>query len=378
MKSRKLHLFNPENDIALAFNASHINLSVGVKTLRKSGALLPLWWAEVDDAVLVTDGYDKEYVEMIRQLFGIETEVVESVAHGSAVGAPWGWSRMSANELHNAGASVPDETTLERIRNLSHRRTSIKIFNELTSLSTYRYAGHINEAHSLEEIYDIMRSTDSKVYLKAPWSSSGRGVIKTDISDLSRHKARIRNIIRQQGSIMCEQSLDNIQDFAMLFFIDDDSIVSWRGYSIFTTHGNTAYTGNILASDEELENILIAHGAPAHILTELKNTLPSILKKIVGNSYHGWLGIDMLLTADGRIDPCVELNLRMTMGVVAHEWTSRYLASGLTGYFSVAPGTTGSVHPTPQIDAGKLTAGSIILTPPGSGFEFRISIDKCL
>ena len=34
-------------------------------------------------------------------------------------------------------------------------------------------------------------------------------------------------------------------------------------------------------------------------------------------SYVGPIGVDMLVGADGRINPCVELNWRMTMGHVA-------------------------------------------------------------
>ena len=34
-------------------------------------------------------------------------------------------------------------------------------------------------------------------------------------------------------------------------------------------------------------------------------------------NYHGPIGIDMLKTADGHIHPCLEINFRMNMGILA-------------------------------------------------------------
>ena len=39
------------------------------------------------------------------------------------------------------------------------------------------------------------------------------------------------------------------------------------------------------------------------------------IAEVVAPGYSGPLGIDMLATGDGRINPCVEMNLRMTMGM---------------------------------------------------------------
>lgn len=43
----------------------------------------------------------------------------------------------------------------------------------------------------------------------------------------------------------------------------------------------------------------------------------TILQSMIAPRYSGPVGIDMLATADGHINPCVEINLRMTMGMVA-------------------------------------------------------------
>ena len=58
--------------------------------------------------------------------------------------------------------------------------------------------------------------------------------------------------------------------------------------------------------------------------------------------YDGYLGIDMMLYWDenGKIalNPCVEVNLRMTMGMVTAAMGSRH---GLRGNFSITAGESG-------------------------------------
>ena len=51
--SRLLH-YNPENDLALASNALSYTPTAAAQEIRRSGALLPLWWSEPGDEVIVT------------------------------------------------------------------------------------------------------------------------------------------------------------------------------------------------------------------------------------------------------------------------------------------------------------------------------------
>lgn len=51
----KLHIFNPEHDIALAYNKPNITAPHAARQLRRDLAYLPVLWADEGDAVLVDD-----------------------------------------------------------------------------------------------------------------------------------------------------------------------------------------------------------------------------------------------------------------------------------------------------------------------------------
>ena len=47
-----LHLFNPENDLALALGCRHYTPPPHAVAIHNAGALLPMWWAEKEDRVI--------------------------------------------------------------------------------------------------------------------------------------------------------------------------------------------------------------------------------------------------------------------------------------------------------------------------------------
>lgn len=365
----KLYLFNPENDIALVHGRRGFTMSPIVSRLRADGAMLPMWYADKGDAVL---GVCRDYVWLrsVCDAFGLCAQPVGSVDVPEYAGSPWGWSFDSARCLTDAGASVIGDDRIERIAMLSHRRISVEVMNRLREELPFaipRVPVEVTDIDSLAAIVD-----DAPVYVKAPWSSSGRGVFEVKKLD-ERVKARVNGILRRQGSVLVEESLDKKRDFAMLFRARD-SQVEWVGYSLFFNSAGDAYGGNILAGDDFIEDMLVSAGASRDKLHAIRGVLPAILAGLLGDVYNGYLGVDMLIAADGMIAPCVEVNLRMTMGVVAHILTSRYVSPGVTGVFRVMHGlpeaTAGAV-----IDECRLKSGSVYLTPPSdSGFNFVMEV----
>ena len=47
----------------------------------------------------------------------------------------------------------------------------------------------------------------------------------------------------------------------------------------------------------------------------LLEKINAAIEQLIAHSYSGPLGIDMLVTESGAINPCVEINLRRTMGM---------------------------------------------------------------
>lgn len=371
-------MFCPENDIALGRNCTRFTPPRQAVLLARYGAPIMWWLGDCSDYVLIPPLVDEEYVERLLQwervvkarygsgpclvtsLDGIEADTV----------CPWGWSGYTAQLFKRAGA---DENLIERcapdfvrVRDLSHRRSATVINRFLADMVDWERFGHpvpegAYEAKSIEEV-KVYLSGHNTLYAKSPWSSSGRGVICSRDIDTGRMLARCESVIRDQGSVMLEPAYEGkVVDFAMLFECRHDGTVCLHGYSMFFNARSTAYAGNIVSSDREILHILSGYVGES-LLCEVKHAIETILTQLIGGSYNGFLGVDMMIVrGDGgrfRLVPCVELNLRMTMGIVAH---AVYERCGISGIMKVISGI-----------AGDSTAGEIGLVPSNEFFTIKI------
>ena len=129
---------------------------------------------------------------------------------------------------------------------------------------------------------------------------------------------------------MAEVRRDVVQDFAMLFHVSDSPSydITFAGYSLFTTRNGT-YSGNLLASDCKILEIL-AQYIPVDIILSVKDTVVQFLQQRVCGKYSGYIGVDMFVCKGNDetpylLNPCVEINFRMTMGVVAKRYFNKNL-----------------------------------------------------
>lgn len=303
----RLHLFNPENDSALAAGTANYTPTKSVAAFKKAHAWLPLWLADDGDNVWAPD-IDRDWWAKMCEKYGLNVGLEPEGAP-----TPWGWSSNAVAQFRRIGIQGPFPD-VETIRRLSHRRTALLLRRELAGRLPYPLPAEPIELTDLSRLpsgYDF--------FLKAPWSCSGRGV--TDCRNMTAEAIRRRadGIIRRQGSVMLEPALDKIRDFAMLFRAGNGQI-EYQGLSLFFTNGTSAYAGNIVASEEELRADL---NAP--FLTETIREVGDALQRIIGHSYEGPLGVDMMLHGPDRlICPDIEVNLRCTMGFVALSLARRY------------------------------------------------------
>ena len=102
----------------------------------------------------------------------------------------------------------------------------------------------------------------------------------------------------------------------MLFECHSEGI-DFIGYSLFESR-NGAYSKNILASNEEIEDI-IAEYISRDTLIAIREDLTAILADALVGHYEGFLGIDQIIcqTDSPVFIPVSEINLRMTMGLIA-------------------------------------------------------------
>ena len=108
---------------------------------------------------------------------------------------------------------------------------------------------------------------------------------------------------------------------------------------MFSTNEHGAYTGNLLASDGQIEEI-IARYLPLEKLERIREALRTELVSVYGYTYTGYLGVDMMICRQDKenkylVHPCVEINMRMNMGVVARLFYDRFAVPGSKGRFTV-------------------------------------------
>lgn len=367
-------LFNPENDLALAAGSRCYTPPRNAALLARCGALLPLWFAENDNDVVLAQNPDEEWLERVRQLFGLDSEVAP-VAPPKSVGRPWGWSPAVVTEFVRRGVDrsmLPDDNAIEKMRSLSHRLTSVQINRRLAGegIDTPPFAVEVFDRDGFQS---AVKAFDGRFVVKSPWSSTGRGVFMSTSVACDVMMKNAVGIINRQGSVIVEPLLDRKTDFAMLFHAARGK-VSYRGLSLFETSG-TAYTGNLLLPEHELARRIGSQLRSPDILNTVADSLETVLTDIVGPVYEGWMGVDMMVYGDRQLAPCIELNLRMTMGVVAMTLRNRYVAPGSTGCFMVEHGVFGPCdNDRAVIRDRKLVSGSVDLVPPGRGFRIALNV----
>lgn len=315
----KLHVFNPEHDIALASGLTNFTAPHAGRQLRADVGFLPALWAMPGDYVLVdhVEAAQKSYARLRSK---VGARGVTFVDDGQLERLPvdgveaWGWDAALVAMLRRKGVRqelLPTREQTDRIRLLSHRRTSARL---LPLLQTEGTVGEAFECSSLDEVRQLLRER-GRVVVKAPWSSSGRGVRFLSADDLTPSTLNwLNNVVQRQGSVMVEPQYNKVKDFGMEYEATADGI-RYVGLSLFQTQ-NGAYTGNILAT-ERTKREMISRYIPGDLLDYIQER---IMAYVDLGDYQGPFGVDMMLTAGSShclLHPCVEINLRRTMGHVA-------------------------------------------------------------
>ena len=232
---------------------------------------------------------------------------------------PWGWNPSLKKRLINEGvdpATLPSDEELQFIRTHSRREFALDVHSRLKCADPqvigpdYRIV-----ATSVSEIEAFISANGSAV-LKSPLSGSGKGIrfVRDGLSESD--EGWCRKTIEKQGSVMVERRFDVMKECAMLFECHHEGI-DFIGYSLFESR-NGAYSRNILASDEEIEDVIAGY-ISRDSLTAIREDLTAILADSLVGHYEGFLGVDQMICQAGSpiFVPVSEINLRLTMGLIA-------------------------------------------------------------
>ena len=344
MTKKALYLFNPEQDLALASGEANYMAPASARRMASELALLPMWYAEEGSAVLAPSAYNLDYVKKIQELLGLSVDLItepELAIEPDLDIRPWGWDVALRKRLSVLGVDevlLPSMGQLNDLREYSHRSKAVALLPEL-QLNEY-FCG---ESYYLKTPEEWKRFVEGRkeCLLKAPLSGSGKGLNWCKGIFTPFISGWCTRVAASQGGVIAEPIYNKVEDFAMEFYSDGAGELTFVGYSLFHTGKSGMYEGNCLLSNEAIRKQL-AQYIPLEALMDLENCLKYRLSALVGTVYKGYLGVDMMICRFPenekpvfRIHPCVEINLRMNMGVIARFLHDRYVRPGSTGRFVI-------------------------------------------
>ncbi len=357
-------------------------------------ACLPLWYADRRDLVYTPEPIEPEFIrklpfntEILPSLFGAKdfyrtTEVYKA--------NPWGISPSALRIFKQ----IKDEGRLnliipewdEKYRILTGRQTTIRCHQQIKEL--YPDLEIPDTPLIFKRGIDLekhLAKTTLPVVLKAPYSSSGRGIVwitNPSLSALERNW--IAGILKRQGFISLEKGLEKTLDFAMEFYSDGNGGIRYEGLSVFNTEKGS-YSGNELASQKALQKRIEDQAGQA--LSPIRKVVSQTLEKIYGSDYTGHLGVDILLYRKNggiHIHPCVEVNMRFTMGLTAIRLYEQFIHPDAKGFFYITfhktKQETWDTHQRLQkthpllLQDGKIRKGYLSLCPVNKQTHYRAYI----
>lgn len=300
----RLLVFNPDHEYALADGKPYYSAPASISALAAHLRFLPLFWSCEDDFILLPDGRLASAADCS------EVRFIEAILPKITRIDPWGWNPALSFRLTKLGiddALLPSPEVLAQIKRLAHRRLTID-FNKGMNHSISP-----EEFSRLEDAMEFYHANPD-CYFKMPWSGGGRGVLDTSELNALQTEQWLRGALRKQGSILAERRINSVLNFASLWDIKEKEVYFY-GLSVSLSDGRGKYKGNLSASQADLESY-VRHHTPGFSMSIIE-AQTDLLCRLVAPYYEGKCGIDMMADADGVIHPCVELNLRRTMGHVA-------------------------------------------------------------
>ena len=299
-----MYIFNPEHDMCLANGSPHY----------------------VPPASAMEFGSDCASITKIME--GLELNGGTGNLHNKII--PWGWNSVLIKQLKSLGYPdkfMPSEEDIALIRRLSGRELSVQALEHLYEDLPSGFIS-VDIPIIAKSQGSVIKAVDmvGRAVLKAPLSGSGKGLRWVDERLSGSDAGWCRNVIEKQGYVVVEPRYNLLLNCAMLFRCDKS--IDFVGYSLFDTI-NGAYHSNVLASDEFIESqISMLIGSDR--LVAVRDSLLSFLGEQFLGRYVGYLGVDQFVYKRGEdffLNPVVEINVRMTMGLLARNLYDNHLRS---------------------------------------------------
>ena len=349
-----IYHFNPTCEYAIANGTATWQPNLLLQKMETDLALLPAYLANPSDYLILDEKPSKKFINHLEKInvhipHAITKNELENFqVPNAAINRllPWGWSpaehkfltplkRYSSNVFKHS----PVFSWKPEYRNLYSKKFALEVLHKIISeIDSEKMIDIDNTARictTKKEIEALLRKWN-KLMIKAPLSSSGRGLQPiTKVPVHFKVWEKILSTIRYQGYVLAEPLLDKAFDLAFQFELRNGKI-KYLGQSNFLTDRKGQYQGNYL------------NGLPQNLNDQIKDFVSTVPESIIAPlvnvledsdlaiHYEGNFGVDMLIFRDEnnnlKINPCLEINIRQTMGLLALQF-EKYILPGTMGIY---------------------------------------------
>jgi hypothetical protein len=164
--------------------------------------------------------------------------------------------------------------------------------------------------------------------------------------------------------------------------VTSESEIEYLGFSVFETNSNGQYRGTIIHPD--LKKIVPNENASElmEMISSTANIISNALGKSIYTKWHrGFLGVDAMIfkhQKDLMMQPCIEINSRMNMGILTM-FLEKRIHPDSTGKFELFYGQANGycdfvgkqlqLNP-PKLKEGKIYSGFLPLAEPNMQNKF--------
>lgn len=350
----RLWVFNPGHEEALLAPASfRYTLSKEIRQMRHELAPLLALLADPSDLLYIPPSADGSQPATLR------------TASGRLLGAEelpprlqvelWGRDPHILRELTECPLFRQTTLLLPTITptflRLSHRQASTALLSYLiqeegypASLLPHWIVAGRDRPATIERLHQAIVAVSQRqagasdqLLLKRPFTSSGRGVLPLPLPPQAKHLDALAGSILRTGSCSIEPFLQVRDNWAIEYRREASGEICFFALSHFETLASgRAYAGNLLASPAKLWQQLSAQLKPGQLERLIQRQTAWLTEALRDSDYTGYIGIDLFLYEEAGqllLHPAVEINLRTTMGVLAHQAYLRYGKADEAGRF---------------------------------------------
>ncbi|WP_431875859.1 hypothetical protein [Amycolatopsis sacchari] len=201
---------------------------------------------------------------------------------------------------------------------------------------------------------------DHPVLLKDPYGVGGRGILEVSSPRALRTVCRVLSAQVARGlrvELLVQPRWDRAADFSAQFRIDSGGRLHWHGVVVIENAG-FSHVGT-RPPDPEFQRRLDEAGY-ASIIADVGAALADA-------GYHGPVDVDSMLLRDGTLVPLLEINPRMSVGLIGILAGARLTGPATTARLAVRPVRSADTRGTFDAVLALMREHRVLFTPGGTG-----------